>query len=272
MALPVALQLYSVRDDLAKDFAGVLHQVKTMGYDGVELSDLNGMEAKEVKALLEKEGLTALSAHVPPAELFENLEKTVAYYTEIGCQYLVFPWMPEEMRENPEVFIETVGKIAKAGQYAAEHGLTLLYHNHDFEFKTFDGKYLLDILYDTVPEQYLKTEIDTCWVKFAGLDPADYVRKYTGRAPVVHLKDFITSGKSDVVPYELLGKEEVEEKKNNDFRFCPLGCGVQDLPAILSAVTDAGAGWVVVEQDFSVDRSPLEAVAMSREYLRSLGW
>ncbi len=272
MTLPVALQLYSVRDDLAKDFAGVLHQVKAMGYDGVELSDLNGMEAKEVKALLEKEGLTALSAHVPPVELFENLEKTVAYYKEVGCRYLAFPWMPEEMRETPEVFMETVAKIAKAGAYVNEQGMTLLYHNHDFEFKTFDGKYLLDILYDTVPEQYLKTEIDTCWVKFAGLDPADYVRKYTGRAPVVHLKDFITSGKSDVVPYELLGKEEVEEKKNNDFRFCPLGCGVQELPTVLSAVIDAGAEWVVVEQDFSEDRPPLEAVKMSREYLRSIGW
>ena len=243
-----------------------------MGYDGVELSGLNGREAKEVKALLEKAGLTALSAHVPPADLFENLEKTVAYYKEIGCRYLAFPWMPEQMRENPEVFMETVAKIAKVGAYVAEQGMTLLYHNHDFEFKTFGDKYLLDILYDTVLADALKTEIDICWVKFAGLDPAAYIRKYSGRAPVVHLKDFISSGSSDSVPYELLGKEEVEKKKSEDFRFCPLGYGVQALPEVLSAVIDAGAEWVVVEQDSSVDRPPLEAVKMSIETLKKLEW
>ena len=109
-------------------------------------------------------------------------------------------------------------------------------------------------------------------MKFAGLNPAEYIRKYSGRAPVVHLKDFISSGKSDAVPYELLGKEEVEAKKNNDFRFCPLGRGVQHLPSLLSAASDAGALWVVVEQDFSQDCPPLDAVKMSRETLKNLGW
>ncbi len=270
MSIPVALQLYSVRDDLKSDFAGTITKIAEMGYDGVELSDTCGLKAVEVKKILYNSGLVPISAHVPPAELFDNVEKTIEYYLTVGCEYIAFPWMPEEMRSTLEVFAETVGKIRRTGEYASAHGLSLLYHNHDFEFQKFEGKYLLDILYSEIPPEYLKTEIDVCWAKFAGIDPADYIRKYAGRSPVVHLKDYVSSGNSGT-PYELLGKEEIEKKKNDGFMFKPLGKGVQDIPSVLAAAVDAGSEWVVVEQDFSPECPALESVKMSREYLRRLG-
>ena len=144
MKKPVALQLYSVRDDISSDFAGTVNKIHKMGYDGVELSDTCGLNAAEIRSILEETELVPISAHVPPFELFNNTQKTIEYYVALGCKYIAFPWMPEEMRTDESVFAETVKKIAAAGKYACDHGITLLYHNHDFEFRTFGGKYLLD--------------------------------------------------------------------------------------------------------------------------------
>jgi sugar phosphate isomerase/epimerase len=157
------------------------------------------------------------------------------------------------------------------GTIAAKHGLIMLYHNHEFEFVKIDGKYGLDIMYDTVPASALQTELDVCWVNVGGETPADYVRKYTGRAPVVHLKDF--SGKKDENMYELIGLEKKAPSRPDGFEFRPVGYGLQDMPSVLAAAEDAGAKWVVVEQDRpSLGKKPLECAAMSRHYLSTLGW
>jgi sugar phosphate isomerase/epimerase len=161
--------------------------------------------------------------------------------------------------------------LAKA---AKKFGIQMLYHNHDFEFVKVDGEYGLDIIYKTIPEELLKTQIDTCWVNVAGEDPVEYIRKYSGRAPVVHLKDFVMKGKKKPEQlYELIGietKTEVESGENFGFR--PVGYGVQDFPSILKASREAGAEWVVVEQDRpALGKTSLECAAMSREYLKKLG-
>ena len=130
------------------------------------------------------------------------------------------------------------------------------------------------MLYDAIPEEYLKTEQDTCWVKFAGEDPCAYLRKYAGRAPIVHLKDFYVEGKVEdaATPYALINADGTDSgAKRSTFEFRPVGYGVQDFPAILKASEDAGATWVIVEQDQSPTRPPLEAAKMSRDYLRSIG-
>ena len=158
----------------------------------------------------------------------------------------------------------TLGTVAK------KLGITLLYHNHDFEFLKIDGKYALDILYDSVPADLLQTELDTCWVNVGGENPADYIRKYSGRSPVVHLKDF-TGSKSENM-YELIGIEKKAEAAPQKFEFRPVGSGKQDFPAILAAAEDAGAEWVVVEQDNpSMGLTPLECAAKSRAYLKTIG-
>lgn len=249
--LPVALQLYTVRDEAAKDFFGVLRQVKDMGYDHVEFTaDFFGRTPGEIRAELDRLGLKAISAHVPIDMLIGGTEKTIADFKALGCRYIAVPWLDEARRPGTGAWPQVVEQIKQIGAACRAAGVTLLYHNHDFEFVKIGGKYALDMLYEAVPAGLLETEIDTCWVRVGGEDPAAYVLKYAGRCPVVHLKDFA----------------------RDPFDFRPVGYGVQDMPAILDASVKAGAKYVVVEQDRSAERPSLEAARLSREYLKKLGY
>ena len=104
MALPVALQLYSVRDDFAADMEGTLKKVKEMGYAGVEFAGLNGKSAAEIKAACEAVGLVPISAHVPIDELVAKPEETVKTYADIGCKYIAIPYVIEERRPGASKF------------------------------------------------------------------------------------------------------------------------------------------------------------------------
>ncbi|NLX71362.1 MAG: sugar phosphate isomerase/epimerase [Clostridiales bacterium] len=275
MAFLVALQVYSVRDYAEKDLKGTLEKIKEMGYDGVEFAGLYGNQASEVKSMVEELGLIPVSAHVPIEEMLADPDKVIGDYAEIGCKYIAIPYLTEERRPGQAGFEKTIKEIEMLAKVAKKHGIQMLYHNHDFEFVKVDGEYGLDIIYNTISEDLLKTQIDTCWVNVAGEDPAEYVRKYSGRAPVVHLKDFVMRGKEKPEKlYELIGIESEQEVKDSeeDFAFRPVGYGVQDFPSILKASEEAGAEWVVVEQDRpSLGKTSLECAAMSREYLKKLG-
>ena len=272
MPLPVALQLYSIRDEVAKDFPGTLKKVKEMGYEGVELASFAGHDAADVRKFLDDAGLKAISAHVPFEALANDTEKTLADYKSVGCEYIAIPWLDAKKAPGGEEFSSIVGTIEKIGKAAKAAGLYLLYHNHEFEFKKVDGVYGLDVLYDTISPEYLGTQIDTCWVKVAKVDPAEYIRKYKGRAPIVHLKDFIMEGDVTGSLYELIGNDDEVPARSSGFEFRPVGQGMQDVPSILEASMYAGAEWVIVEQDESPTCPPMEAVKQSREYLRTLGW
>jgi sugar phosphate isomerase/epimerase len=270
--LSVALQIYSVRDFAEKDLTGTLQKVKEMGYDSVELAGLYGHSVGSFRAALNEAGLTALSAHVPFFEMEADTAGTVLHYKQLGCRYMAIPWLSEDYCPGGSKFDTTLRVINEVGRLCVENGMTLLYHNHDFEFKKLpDGTFALDYLYQQVPANILQTELDTCWVKVAGQDPAAYVLKYAGRSPVVHLKDFYKEG-APVRPYELIGADDKAEAPRGVFEFRPVGHGMQDFPLILKASEEAGASWVVVEQDMSVGRTSLEAAEMSREYLRSQGY
>lgn len=274
MKLPVAVQLYSVRDDMEKDFYGTIRKMKEFGYDGVEFAGLFGQNPEEIKAFCEEIGIVPISAHVPYYDMLENPEAVLADYKTIGCKYVVVPYLTEECRPGTDGFAATVEGIRKIGEAAKALGLQLLYHNHDFEFVKIGEEYALDVLYSSVSEDILKTEIDTCWVNVAGVVPAEYIEKYSGRAPVVHLKDFKMSGSKQGQLYKLIGIDENEEDEEQEaFSFMPVGHGAQDIPAILAACEDAGALWVVVEQDSPAkDDTPMNSVKLSREYLKTLGW
>ena len=269
---PIGLQLYSVRGDMEQDFKGTLQKVKDMGYDGVEFAGLFGNSPEQVKAWCQEIGLNPISAHVPLADMLADIDKVIADYKAIGCEYIVVPYVTEERRPGGELFLQMVEEIRSIGEKCKEAGLTLLYHNHDFEFKTLEsGEYGLDYLYANVPADLLQTELDECWVKYSGVDPVEYLKKYTGRAPVVHLKDYYKEGEMEGDPYALIGLNEGEEKKSAAFEFRPLGCGVQDIPAIIKAAVKAQSKWLIVEQDQpSLDKSPMECVAMSMEYIKKL--
>ena len=274
MKFSVALQVYSVRDFAEKDLEGSLQKIREMGYDGVELAGLYGRSYAEVKAAVEKAGLTLISAHVPLADMLADPQGVLSGYAEMGCKYVAVPYLPEELRPGTEQFGKTVEDIRMLAGIAKEKGMSMLYHNHDFEFVKLDGEYALDMLYRVIPADLLQTEIDTCWVNVAGEDPAAYVRKYAGRAPVVHLKDFYMSNRdaeSDGPFYELIGVDK-KAGGENVFEFRPVGYGLQDFPSILEAAEEAGAGWVVVEQDRpSMEKTSMECAQMSREYLKKIG-
>ena len=270
--LPVGLQLYSVRDDMAKDFKGTLQQVKAMGYDGVEFAGLFDNSPADVKAMCAEIGLNPISAHVPLADMLADVDKVIADYKAIGCEYIVVPYVTEERRPGGDKFNQMIEEIRTIGAKCKEAGLTLLYHNHDFEFaKTESGEFGLDYLYANVSADLLQTELDECWVRYAGQDPVAYLQKYEGRSPVVHLKDYYASGEQKEDPYALIGLNEGEKKENTAFEFRPLGYGVQDVPALMKAAKHAGSKWLIVEQDQpSMGKTPLECVALSMETIQAI--
>lgn len=269
---PIALHLYSVRDDAEKDFEGTVSRVKAMGYDGVEFAGLYGLAPSRIKAILSQNHLAPLSAHVPFDQMMENPQKVLSDYAEIGCKYVAIPYLTEEYRPGQPGFAKVIEGARILGETAKKLGMTLLYHNHDFEFQKIDGKYALEVLYDTVPASLLQTELDTCWVNVGGEVPADYVLKYAGRAPVVHLKDFVMPGKKPARLYDLIGiQSEDTDESEGSFEFRPVGYGAQNFPAILESSEKAGAEWVVVEQDQpSMGKTALECAEMSIAYLKSL--
>lgn len=266
--LPVGVQLYSIRDFLQNDLKGTLKKVKAIGYDYIELAGLYENSAEDFRAALDEAGLTAICAHVPYAEMAADLDKVIADYTTIGIKYIAVPYLGDDDRAGGKNYAEVLKNIAVFAKKFAENGMTLLYHNHDFEFLKLDnGKYALDDMYDAIPE--LQTELDCCWVKVAGEDPASYIRKYANRCPIVHLKDF--TGEKSANMYNLIGLKE-SAKVTSTFAFRPVGYGKQDVPSIITAAIESGAFYFVVEQDNPGEQTSLEAIEMSRNYLKTLGF
>lgn len=262
---PVALQVYSVRDVAEKDFAEIMRRVREMGYDGVELAGLYGMKAVEAKKILDEIGLELVCAHVG-LDMLED-DEALRDYAATGMKYIAIPWMTGP--KNAEELKATIERIRRIGERCKALGMQLLYHNHDFEFVKIDDAYILDSYYSSIPAELLQTELDTCWVNVGGENPSAYVRKYAGRAPIVHLKDF--AGQKSENMYGLIGVEGSEKKDpSSKFEFRPVGYGLQDVPSIVAAAEDAGTSWFVVEQDQpSMGRTSLECAEMSIRYLKS---
>lgn len=263
----IALQLYSVREQMQEDFFGTLKKVKEMGYSGVEFAGLYGHDPLEVKKMCEELGLAALSAHVPFITLMNEMDETIACYKALGVKYVVVPYLTEEYRPGHEGFNTVIEVMKVLGAKLAEEGMVLQYHNHDFEFMKIDGEYALDILYKEVGPELLQTQIDTCWVNVGGENPSEYIKKYAGRIPTVHLKDFV--GRKTENMYALIGIDENEKKGTEGaFEYRPVGMGVQNFPAIVEAAIEGGATWFIVEQDQPcLGMTPLECVEKSAKYL-----
>lgn len=270
MSLSIAVQVYSVRDFAERDFRRTLEEIKKMGYEGIEFAGFYANNPEDVKKWCEELELTPISAHVPYYEILSNPQGVLSTYANIGCKYVAIPYLTPECRPGTDGFADVIKNAESFGRAAKALGMTLLYHNHDFEFEKIGDEYALDMLYRTVPADLLQTELDTCWVNVGGEDPANYIRKYSGRSPVVHLKDFV-GGKAENM-YELIGIES--EKKAAEavqFEFRPVGYGRQNFPEIIKASKEAGAEWVVVEQDVpSMGLTSMESIRKSIEYLKTL--
>lgn len=276
--LPVGVQLYSVRTDLAEDFYGTLKKVAEMGYAGVEFyGEYYGIPVIEVKKMCTELGLIPFSNHVPFQQMIDDVDKVIEENTVLGVQYIVFPYMDEASRPgvDPVQFKETVAKLGEIGAKVKAAGFQLLYHNHDFEFVTLaDGTVGYDYIFSSNDRSNLQNELDVCWSSYAGYDPAAELQKYAGNIPVVHCKDYFLEGKLSSAPYALIGITTDNSMKDDGgwFEYRPLGKGLVDIPAVIKAAIEGGAHWLCVEQDEPCQgQTRLEGIAQSVEYLRSLG-
>ncbi len=267
--MKIGVQLYSVRDEMDKDFEGTLKRVKDMGYECVEFAGLFGRSAAEVKAICDKLGLIPISAHVSLDDMLGD-DSVLQTYADIGCKFIVIPWMSEEYRPGNPAFEQNLPKLIALAKRAKEHGLFLGYHNHDVEFEKTGDEYVLDALYRLIPADLLKAQLDTCWVNVGGADPVAYIHKYAGRVDILHFKDF--AGKKSENMYALIGvnggnKDDIV----GNFEYRPLGQGLQDVPALVEAAKECGTEWAIVEIDEpSAGKTSMQCIKESIDYLKTV--
>ena len=250
--IPVGLQLYTVRQELAENPKETIKAVAEMGYEGVEGGSPSGMSNKEFVTLLDDCGLKLAGSSVSLGELQESLQKVIDLCGELGTNTLMMG-IAGELKQADGDWKRVVAKLGDACAEAAEAGLRILYHNHAFEFETkVDGMYGLDYIFATIPAKAIQSELDVYWVKTGGEDPVAYIKKYAGRLPLVHIKDRAAPPDDEKCP------------------FAEVGQGILDWDGIFAASEQAGIEWYLVEQDRWI-RPPMESARMSIEYLKSRG-
>ena len=268
----IGLQLYSVRQDLQRDFRGTLQKVRDLGYEGVEFyNEFAGYTPEQVRALCDSLGLTIFSNHVPVRLLMTDPDRVIAESRILGMQYITIPSIPTRPAVDPEGFKQTVAAIGEIGKKVRAASFELLYHNHDFEFALLpDGTVGHDYMFATTDPADVGVELDVCWADYAGANVPELVRKYAGRLPVLHMKDYYQAGKSDADPYALVGEQGGSGGGRRGFEYRPLGKGVVDLPAVIEAARQTGVTWLCVEQDDpsagAADR--FEGPGISARYLK----
>lgn len=245
----IGVQLYTLREETAKDFAGALRKVAEEGFAGVEFAGYGGMEADKLKALLDELGLKAIGSHVGIARLRDALDEEIAFNKAIGSSYIVCPGLGKEYRDSEEAWKSTFALLEEIGRKCAEQGIGFGYHNHAFELEEkVEGAWALDALFGSTDASAVKVELDSAWVHAAGLDPVAYIGSYAGRLPLVHLKD--------------LRREE-----DGKWQTVELGSGEVDLLAIAKASDEAGAEWLIYEQD-RTQNPPFVALANSAKWIK----
>jgi sugar phosphate isomerase/epimerase len=166
-----------------------------------------------------------------------------------------------------ELYEETAKTITEAGKKLREHGITLAYHNHTDEFEKHDGKLKFDLLMDRVGPENLVAEIDTGWTLVGGIDPAEFVLKYSGRVPLVHIKDVYFESSEESI-FKL---PDEEKKERHNFEFRPVCEGLLDVPSIVAAAEKAGAFCIVFEQDApSMGMTAMECAVRSMSNFKKL--
>jgi sugar phosphate isomerase/epimerase len=242
----VGIQLFTLREETAKDMAGVLRKVAELGFTGVEFAGYSDIPADEMNYMLKELDLTAIGSHVRYPLLVDNLEKEMDYICNIEGSYLVCPNIPVDDRKDWDRHFTFFDRIAKS---ALARGIQFAYHNHQFEFENqYNGQEVFDALCDLLPSDLMKLEQDTAWVRYVKRDPAEYLGRFAGRTPLIHLKDFTYS-------------------ENDGMNTLELGRGIVDLPSIIETAAETGVEWLIVEQDICINPA-MECVETSVRWLR----
>jgi sugar phosphate isomerase/epimerase len=231
----VGLMLYSVRDECARDFEGTLRAVGELGYEGVELFDLHGHDAAEVRAWLDEYGLAVAGRHSSFDAIETALPELAAECEVLGTSRVVLGWIDPATLADADAVVD---RLRRAAEEAATLGIVLGFHNHDAEVRPLDdGRTFLDRLL----EARVFLELDLGWAWWAGVDPVELLERTRGRVPLVHVKDFPARG------------ERV---------FCPVGDGGVGYERVAPAAVDAGVEWLLVEQD-EAEGSSIDAARRS---------
>ncbi len=245
-AWPLALQLWTVRDELARDAVGTFRALHDMGYRFVEVAALDALAA-DIASMLSDAGLGAMGAHIPLATVTGDTDAAIEYAKTLNVSYAAVPWIGPEECVGRDVWVAATRAMNEAGTAFRGEGITLCYHHHGHEFDRVDGDYIFDVIMDNSAPKNLAAEIDTYWAQYGGVDPVELINRYAGRCPLLHIKDMAD-----------------DEQRS----FAEVGHGVLGWDAILDAAKNAGVKWCVVEQDEST-RGSLESARMSAEYLLS---
>jgi sugar phosphate isomerase/epimerase len=186
MPAPIALQLYTLRDAMAQDFAGVVRKVAEIGYVGVEPAGFPGTTAQAAARLFRSLGLQVTSAHLP-LPLGDKRQEALDAAGALGLKRIVSGLRPKDF-ETMDMIQASCERFNQAAAVAAEHGLTLGIHNHWWEYQKVDGRYVYQVLKERVDPQVF-FQVDAYWVQTAGCDPAAVLAELGTRAPLVHVKD-----------------------------------------------------------------------------------
>ncbi len=183
--IPVGLQLYSVREQCAKDLPGTLAAVAKIGYQNVEFAGYHGRSAKDLRKLLDDNGLKCCGTHTPLETILpDKLAETIEFNGTIGNKFLIVPWMENKSRQawldKAKLFNEVADKVKP-------HGLAVGYHAHAHDFEKFEGETAWDLFFgNTKPEVIMQLDTSNC--RDGGADPVVVLKKYPGRARSIHIK------------------------------------------------------------------------------------
>ena len=264
----IGLQLYTVRDAMAKDPNGTLAKVAAIGYNSMEGATYNdgkenfyGMDAKSFAGVLKTNGLVMRSCHYRLGEdangatltngvfngtILHDWDKAVEDAHKLGLQYMVCAWLSPKERLGLDHYKKMAGDFNIAGEKCAKAGVQFCYHNHDFEFDAQNGKYPYDVLLDNTDPKLVKMEMDLYWVTKAGQDPIKLFDAHPGRFPLWHLKDMDSTPKH---------------------AFTEVGNGTIDFKKIFAAKAKSGMKYFFVEQD-QCPGSPFDSITKSITYIK----
>jgi sugar phosphate isomerase/epimerase len=254
------LELYSVRKQLAQDIPGTLAMVAKIGYKEVEaVYDNWGHATIEVLGdYVKKAGLKLTSIYYPDFRFRENLEQLIEGNHKVGAHYLICGNIPGAFLGKVVPLDDFKRAAATFNQWAAKvksAGLQFSYHNHDYEFRLYDGKPAYDTLVQETDPALVVYEMDVFWVKRGGQDPIAYLKRYPNRFRLMHLKDMRRGTETGVFT------------RTPDDASVALGGGILEWPSILNEARRVG-----VEKYYVEDESPEASrhLAPSLEYLKSV--
>src|SRR6266853_5115325 len=256
----IGLQLYTVRDLMKQDFDGTLSKVAAVGYKEVEFAGYFDHSPKDVRAAVDRRGLTAPSAHIDYKSLGEKFPEVIEAAKVVGHEYLVNPWIDEEIRKQPEGWKHAAETFNRAGEACKKAGIQFAYHNHWFEFLPVNGKLPYDTLLELCDANLVKMELDLCWITVAGADPLTYFNRYPGRFPLVHVKDMKKLPKVSTAGSQDFGSSLTD--------MTSVGSGIIDWKHILGQSEKAGIKHYIVEHD--KPQAPFESIKISYDYLSKL--